>query len=786
MKRNFTNLFKLSCCAVFAFNSVVSYAGTVPNTVKAVNSMATVPSKFIVQLNQKFTSYEVYTINPSEINAIAMMQSVGIGKNETFPLNLEFGAERFDLTLQPKRLITSDFKLIIGDQITTEIPTETYQGIVNGDPNQVTAMSIRDSEFKGVFQSHGDNFFIEPLNNVIKDGSIDPNQYLIYNTKDVKSSGMTCGVENVEKTAGNLRMQNSGVATAGVCRGLQVGLFCDYPTYLAYGSDVKKITFDMVFTLNYSDAVFYSRPSPASAVGGGFDLHLRLSAVYISTVTNTGFADNQMGAENILDAMDTWAGVGSSNATFRELREFDVCIIFTNRNFYGLNATVPPNYSVYGLANNRSTCNLGSSGGAFGIIKANVSTDKLRGFLLDCLLFTHELGHTLGATHTSVATNIMNDVIGTAETAFNWGSTSSTEISNFISTTTNALSNTCFKPCDPMRPEPNFSVDTRVGCNSNLTVQFTNKTDFEVGTTYEWDFGDGTAKSTSVSPAHTYNTSGTYTVSLKATKTGSISTSTKADLIYVGGTPNPIQTLNVKITDAPQAANTAASSYMEFTAVDDIELVSMKMQGDVAGNRLFALAVDKGEMVIDSKEINIPATLTNINLNWKLEKGKTYYLICNALKNGYSFGNGLTRIKKASGSFYPQTILGLLNVTGSHATAAAATNSNIWYIGYEWQVRKLCPITVGINEMEAKNNFSVYPNPNAGNFTVNYSSNSNDKTVLEVYNTIGQVVYTKTIANNSGMNTQTIDISNLTDGAYMLKFISGNDQITKTLIKLKD
>lgn len=31
---------------------------------------------------------------------------------------------------------------------------------------------------------------------------------------------------------------------------------------------------------------------------------------------------------------------------------------------------------------------------------------------------------------------------------------------------------------------------------------------------YEWDFGDGTTKSTEANPAHTYSTAGTFTVKL--------------------------------------------------------------------------------------------------------------------------------------------------------------------------------------------------------------------------------------------------------------------------------
>ena len=46
------------------------------------------------------------------------------------------------------------------------------------------------------------------------------------------------------------------------------------------------------------------------------------------------------------------------------------------------------------------------------------------------------------------------------------------------------------------------------------------------GATYSWTFGDGSASSVVENPDHTYNTAGTYNVSLTATNTtGSASTS---------------------------------------------------------------------------------------------------------------------------------------------------------------------------------------------------------------------------------------------------------------------
>ncbi|OFY85935.1 MAG: hypothetical protein A3F72_16190 [Bacteroidetes bacterium RIFCSPLOWO2_12_FULL_35_15] len=62
-------------------------------------------------------------------------------------------------------------------------------------------------------------------------------------------------------------------------------------------------------------------------------------------------------------------------------------------------------------------------------------------------------------------------------------------------------------------PAAAFSGSPLHSCIAPLTVTFTNSSAFTGTVTYIWDFGDG-GSSTLVSPAHTYNSTGTYTVTL--------------------------------------------------------------------------------------------------------------------------------------------------------------------------------------------------------------------------------------------------------------------------------
>jgi PKD repeat protein len=75
--------------------------------------------------------------------------------------------------------------------------------------------------------------------------------------------------------------------------------------------------------------------------------------------------------------------------------------------------------------------------------------------------------------------------------------------------------------------------------------------------------------------------------------------------------------------------------------------------------------------------------------------------------------------------------------------------------------------------------FSVYPNPSNGLFTVNM--NTAAKTIVEVYNVIGEVVYSTQLANNTAL----VDLSNYSAGVYSMKVISENTTIVKQIVLTK-
>jgi len=79
-------------------------------------------------------------------------------------------------------------------------------------------------------------------------------------------------------------------------------------------------------------------------------------------------------------------------------------------------------------------------------------------------------------------------------------------------------------------PVAQFTADVTSG-TAPLTVHFTSQSTGNISS-YSWDFGDG-GTSTEQNPAHTYDSAGTYTVSLAATGPGGSDTETKTGYITV-------------------------------------------------------------------------------------------------------------------------------------------------------------------------------------------------------------------------------------------------------------
>ncbi|MBQ0787075.1 MAG: T9SS type A sorting domain-containing protein, partial [Oceanihabitans sp.] len=101
----------------------------------------------------------------------------------------------------------------------------------------------------------------------------------------------------------------------------------------------------------------------------------------------------------------------------------------------------------------------------------------------------------------------------------------------------------------------------------------------------------------------------------------------------------------------------------------------------------------------------------------------------------------------------------------------------------EWSV-ELCTtttdVTLGTGSL-ALSNFALYPNPNKGNFSLAFDSNSGENINVTVYDMSGRLVYNKNYDATSRFN-ETISLNSVSSGMYLMTVIDGGKRITKKLI----
>ncbi len=92
-------------------------------------------------------------------------------------------------------------------------------------------------------------------------------------------------------------------------------------------------------------------------------------------------------------------------------------------------------------------------------------------------------------------------------------------------------------------------------------------------------------------------------------------------------------------------------------------------------------------------------------------------------------------------------------------------------------------IAIGINENPATSTVGIYPNPTNGVTTLNIKDETATEFVVNIYNVTGALVSSSTFALNGGELNENIDLSSYVNGIYMIRISTGNDVITKKIIK---
>ena len=77
--------------------------------------------------------------------------------------------------------------------------------------------------------------------------------------------------------------------------------------------------------------------------------------------------------------------------------------------------------------------------------------------------------------------------------------------------------------------------------------------------------------------------------------------------------------------------------------------------------------------------------------------------------------------------------------------------------------------------------FVIYPNPNSGNFNVQFSSNSGNEIKVIVHDIRGRQIFERSF-NNSGLFNENINLSNVQSGIYMVTVLDGAQKQVKKIV----
>jgi endonuclease I len=91
--------------------------------------------------------------------------------------------------------------------------------------------------------------------------------------------------------------------------------------------------------------------------------------------------------------------------------------------------------------------------------------------------------------------------------------------------------------------------------------------------------------------------------------------------------------------------------------------------------------------------------------------------------------------------------------------------------------------TAGISDYQTNNDIVVLaPNPNNGNFVLNYTASKNQNVAVKLYDLVGRIVYNSELPVNSGNNSINMNINGLTKGIYIFEFVTSTGKQTQKLI----
>ncbi len=354
----------------------------------------------------------------------------------------------------------------------------------------------------------------------------------------------------------------------------------------------------------------------------------------------------------------------------------------------------------------------------------------------------------------------------------------------------------------PLLCQAEFEANRYVICAGDA-VEFTDMS-YNGITGWNWTFNGGTpSNSTSQNPTVTYNTPGTYSVTLDVDQGGSPVSTTKTNYITVipsNGLPNPYS------EGFESMSNIASSGEWFLYNPDGLNAWEVTSSAAYTGSKSVKLNnLSNVEGQVDelmSTTIDLSGA-TSVILSFKYAFAQTNTNDADALKVYVSknCGQNWSMRKNLSGT--------TLATTGTQTSSFTPTTTSQWA---QVDITNISPtylvdnfrfkfemtngggnniyiddinlsVVTGVDELTRSYNLSVYPNPVEDVATIAFELTDSKKVELDIYDVVGRKVIGLANSNlPAGEQKFTFNKEDLSSGIYMVRLKVGNSIVTRKVV----
>jgi len=220
----------------------------------------------------------------------------------------------------------------------------------------------------------------------------------------------------------------------------------------------------------------------------------------------------------------------------------------------------------------------------------------------------------------------------------------------------------------------------------------------------------------------------------------------------------------------PDNTTAFTSSPLTVNAIDNITSVTVTVNAThpFVGNLLInATSPDATQVILWQRQCS-----SNDDMNITFDdNGNT--LVCASTELGNTY-----RPYRSLSAFTGKSAIGTWNLNVADLAASNTGTLNSWSMTVCGQV--FTPLSAAQFSLK---NFTLYPNPNTGAFTVQFESQSQNNIGVLVHDITGREVFNNSFA-NTGMFSHNISLQNVQSGIYMVTVQDGNrKEIRKVMVK---